>query len=144
MIGFAVAIFLLTASPRNDVFAAENELAAVLRDGALEVSIPYDDAMARNRVLSLEILDPNDKPVARLTRPVSPSASTGSWKSVIPLDGKLALEDLAWDRLKIKAGDINRIVSLSEILRVPVVRIFAQRSYTAGSESCPVKIKPPL
>ena len=101
IIGFAVATFLLTASPRRDVFAAENELAAVFRNGALEVSIPYDEAMARSRVLSFEVLDPNDKPIARLTRPVSPSAGTGSWKTAIPLDPKVALEDLAWNRLKI-------------------------------------------
>src|SRR6185503_10790255 len=39
----------------------------------------------------------------------------------------------AWDRLKITAGEESTIVSLSEILHLPVVRIFAQRAYSAGS-----------
>jgi hypothetical protein len=35
--------------------------------------------------------------------------------------------------LKVNIGESSTIVSLSEILRVPVVRIFAQRAYAAGS-----------
>ena len=51
----------------------------------------------------------------------------------MPLDNSLKIEDIAWDRLKVRAGDSSKIVSISEILRVPVVRIFAQRAYAAGS-----------
>src|SRR5262249_35634285 len=61
------------------------------------------------------------------------SGSTQSWRISIPLDRTLRLEDLAWDRLRINDGDDSRTVSISEILRVPVVRFLGQRSYEAGS-----------
>jgi uncharacterized protein YfaS (alpha-2-macroglobulin family) len=132
MVAIAAATLLLTVAPRREVLAADNELAAVYRNGQLELNVPYD-AAARGHVLSLEILDPNDKPIARLTRPAPPAG--GPWKATIQIDKNEALEDLAWKRLKIDTGDVSRVVSLSEILRVPVVRVFAQRAYAAGSSA---------
>jgi uncharacterized protein YfaS (alpha-2-macroglobulin family) len=128
----AIATFLLSISPRNEVFADENELAAVYRNGSLEINVPAEPTTANNSTLSLEILDPNDKLVAKALRSVS-SSDKRSLKVTVPLDKSVALEDLAWDRLRINIGDSSRIVSLSEILRVPVVRMFAQRAYAAGS-----------
>ena len=128
----ALATFLLTVAPRDEVFADDNELAAVYRNGSLEVNVPFDQGAAQARALSLEILDPNDKLVARVVRSLSPSDNRAS-KVTIALDKSLALEDLAWDRLKVTTGDSSKIVSISEILRVPVLRIFAQRAYAAGS-----------
>ena len=127
----AVATLLLSIAPRNEVFADDNELAAIYRNGSLEVNVPGEPSTANNRTLTIEILDPNDKLVARALR----YASSGNRASrvTIPLDKSVALEDLAWDRLKINTGDSSKIVSLSEILRVPIVRIFAQRAYAAGS-----------
>src|SRR5262249_14191343 len=135
LLGCALAILLVTFAPDNDVFAADNELAAVYRNGQLEVNIPYDAALARSGSVNVEIIDPNDKPVAKAPRPLTGSNQSTPWRTAIPFEKKVALEDLAWDRLKITAGDESRIVSLSEILRVPVVRIFAQRSYAAGSSA---------
>lgn len=133
LVAVATATLFLTLAPRQQVLAADNELAAVYRNGQLEVNIPYDEATARNHVLNIEILDPNDKPVAKLAKTVSVTRNSGPWKAAIPLDKNLALEDLAWNRLKITAGDDSKTVSISEILRVPVVRIFAQSAYAAGS-----------
>jgi uncharacterized protein YfaS (alpha-2-macroglobulin family) len=125
-------MLLLTVAPRDGVFADDNELAAVYRNGSLEVNVPFEQGAAQSRALSLEVLDPNDKLVARVVRSLSPSDNRSS-KVTIALDKSLALEDLAWDRLKITTGDSSKIVSISEILRVPVLRIFAQRAYAAGS-----------
>jgi uncharacterized protein YfaS (alpha-2-macroglobulin family) len=135
LVAVAMATLSLTIAPRQQVFAADNELAAVYRNGQLEVNIPNEQSTARNRVLNLEILDPGDKPVAKLIRPISGSRDNGSWKATIPIDKGVAFEDLAWNRLKINTADGSKIVSLSEILRVPVVRIFAQRAYAAGSSA---------
>lgn len=132
LICVALATLLLTVAPRDEVFADDNELAAVYRNGSLEVNVPFDQGAAQSRALSLEILDPNDKLVARVVRSLSPSDNRAS-KVTIALDKSLALEDLAWDRLKVTTGDSSRIVSISEILRVPILRIFAQRAYAAGS-----------
>jgi uncharacterized protein YfaS (alpha-2-macroglobulin family) len=132
LICVAIAALVLTITPREQVFADSDELAAVYRNGSLEVNVPFDEGLAHNRALSLEILDANDKLVAKVVRSVSLSETRGA-RVTVPLDKSVALEDLAWDRLKINAGDSSKIVSLSEILRVPVVRIFAQRAYAAGS-----------
>src|SRR5215813_9284390 len=128
----SIATFLVSFAPSNEVFADDNELAAIYRNGALEVNVPSEPTAANSRTLSIQILDPNDKLVARAIRPLS-TIDNRALKVTIPLDKSLALEDLAWDRMKIIAGESSKIVSLSEILRLPVVRIFAQRSYAAGS-----------
>ena len=132
LICIAIATLLVTVAPRNEVFADDNELAAVFRSGSLEVNVPNEPGIVNNHTLSIEILDPNDKLVARVVRSISPSDNR-ALRVTVPLDKSFALEDLAWDRLKINTGDSSKIVSLSEILRVPVVRIFAQRAYAAGS-----------
>jgi len=132
LICIAIATLLVTIAPRNEVFADDNELAAVYRNGSLEVNVPNEPGTANNHTLSIEILDPNDKLVAKVVRSVSPSDNR-ALRVTVPLDKSIALEDLAWDRLKINAGDSSKFVSISEILRVPVVRIFAQRAYAAGS-----------
>ena len=126
----AIATLLLTVAPRDEVFADDNELAAIYRNGSLEVVVPNNEGLASNHSFSLEIVDPNDKLIAKAVRYASSDRAS---RVTVPLDRSVALEDLAWDRLKINAGDSSKIVSISEILRVPVVRIFAQRAYAAGS-----------
>lgn len=126
----AIATLLLTVAPRDEVFADDNELAAVFRNGSLEVIVPNSDGVASNHAFNIEIIDPNDKLIAKAVRYASSDRAS---RVTVPLDRSVALEDLAWDRLKINAGDSSKIVSLSEILRVPVVRLFAQRAYAAGS-----------
>ncbi len=132
LICVAIATLLFSLAPRNEVFADDNELAAVFRNGSLEVNVPNEPSTANNRALSIEVLDPNDKLVAKVVRSASPSDNR-ALRVTVPLDKSVALEDLAWDRLKINIGDSSKIVSISEILRVPVVRIFAQRAYAGGS-----------
>jgi len=127
----AIAILLTTLAPHEEVFADDNELAAVYHRGSLDVIVPHDENVAGNKVLVLEIVDPNDKLVAKAVRYASPDNRAS--KVTMPLDESLKIEDIAWDRLKVRIGDSSKIVSVSEILRVPVVRIFAQRAYAAGS-----------
>jgi hypothetical protein len=110
IVAIATSTLFMTLAPRQGVFAADNELAAVYRNGQLELNVPYDEATARNHTLNLEILDPNDKPIAKLAKPISASRDKGSWKATIPIDKNVALEDLAWDRLKVNTGDGYRIV----------------------------------
>src|ERR1700675_338950 len=105
----AIATLLVTVAPRNEVFADDNELAAVFRNGSLEVNVPNEPGTANNHTLSIEILDPNDKLVARVVRSISPSDNR-ALRVTVPLDKSFALEDLAWDRLKINAGDSSKIV----------------------------------
>ncbi|HEV8483043.1 MAG TPA: MG2 domain-containing protein, partial [Blastocatellia bacterium] len=133
LLGCVLTAFLLAFPPQHDVLAADNELAAIYRNSSLEVSIPYNAELTRSGSFTLEIVDPGDSVIAQQHKPVSTSRDSGPWRATISLDKKVALEDLAWDRLKISAGEESTIVSLSEILHLPVVKIFAQSSYAAGS-----------
>ena len=123
------------AAPSQQLFAADGQLAAVYRDGALHVTVPFDGRTSRPAKLDLEVLDPNDKPVAHRTGIFAAGRGRSSWNVIVPVGKAVSLEDLAWHRLKIDAGNRSKIVSISEILRLPVVRLFAQRSYAAGSHA---------
>ncbi|HKV42598.1 MAG TPA: MG2 domain-containing protein, partial [Blastocatellia bacterium] len=128
----AGAIFTYTRVQNTWVFASEKDLAAVYRDGVVEVNIPYDEGTARAGSLKVEILDPADKVIGSVQKSAT-ATHARPWRVSIPIFPLVAIEDLAWDRLRITSGDASRTVSLSEILSLPVVRIFAQRSYAAGS-----------
>ena len=131
----ALAALLYTAAPRDMVFASGDSLGATYREGTLRVSIPYDETVARSRTLRVEVLAPDDKLTAETTRPVSLSREAEPWDVSFNVDKNIPLEDLVWHRLKIGTGPAARIVSLSEILHVPVVRLLAQRAYAAGSRA---------
>ncbi|HEX7315047.1 MAG TPA: MG2 domain-containing protein [Pyrinomonadaceae bacterium] len=131
LILIAVAALLYTAPPRSSVAAAGDSISAIYRDGTLRVSIPYDESIARSRNLRVEVLSPDDKPVAEATRPVASARETARWEVSVGLPPKMALEDLVWHRVRIG----TKIVSLSEILRLPVVRLLAQGAYAAGSRA---------
>ena len=56
LLGCALAMLLVTFAPDNGVFAADNELAAVYRNGVLEVNIPYDSTLARSGSVNVEVV----------------------------------------------------------------------------------------
>jgi uncharacterized protein YfaS (alpha-2-macroglobulin family) len=135
LLAAALAALIYTAAPRDMVFAAADRLGATYRDGTLRVSVPYDETVARSRALRVEILAPDDKPVAEATKAVVPSREAEPWEVSFDVDKSIPLEDLVWHRVRIGAGPAARIVSLSEILHLPVVRLLAQRVYAAGSRA---------
>lgn len=134
---FAIALVAATAlpilfmlAPATDVYAAD-DLAAVWRDGTLTISVPSKEAPGG--APSVQILDAADKPLAPTTRA---TRDARGWKAALPVGKQVALEDLAWARVKLDLGNgQTKIVSVSEILRVPVVRLFGQNSYAAGSNA---------
>ncbi len=131
----ALAALIYTTAPRDRVFASGDSLGATYLDGVLRVSIPYDEAVAHSHTLHAEIIAPDDKPVAEVKRAVSPVREPGPWEVSFAVDKSVALEDLVWYRLRIGTGTTSRVVSLSEILHLPVVRVLAQRAYAAGSRA---------
>ena len=131
----ALAALIYTAAPRDKVFASGDRLGAIYLNGALRVSVPYDETVARSHTLRVEVLAPDDKPVAEATKVVAPSREAEPWEVSFNVDKNIPLEDLVWHRLRIGTGPAAKIVSLSEILRLPVVRLLAQRAYAAGSRA---------
>ena len=134
-IAVALAALLYTGAPRDTVFAYGDSPGATYLDGKLRVSVPYDDAVARSGALRVEILAPDDKLIAEATKTVAPSRGAAAWDVSFEVDKNIPLEDLVWHRLRIGTGHDAKVVSLSEILRLPVVRVLAQRAYAAGSRA---------
>jgi hypothetical protein len=130
----ALAALSLFSAPQRDVLAADNEIVAVYRDGSLVISVP-EKALPPGSAgeVSLQVLDPADKPIA--ARLVASKAGQGRWRATIPVGSTVPVEDLAWARLKVDSGGRTRIVSVSEVLHVPVLRLFAQSAYAAGSNA---------
>jgi uncharacterized protein YfaS (alpha-2-macroglobulin family) len=124
----ALTTFALAAIPKSA--DAADELVAEFRDGTLSVIVPTD-IVPSGVPVSLDVLDPEDKVVAHYVRP--PAQRSGTLRATLAIGRNVPLEDLAWNRLRIGTGQTSRIVSLSEILRIPVVRVFAQKAYAAGS-----------
>ena len=135
LLAASLAALLYTAAPRDTVFASVDGTGATYREGTLRVNIPYDETVARSRTLRVEILAPDDKLVAEATKAVAPSREAAPWDVSLDVDKSIPLEDLVWHRLKVGTGPAARIVSLSEVLHLPVVRLLAQRAYAAGSRA---------
>src|SRR4029434_5678050 len=70
----AIATFIVSFAPSTEVFADDNELAAVYRSGSLEINVPSEPTAANSRTLTIEIVDPNDKLVAKAIRQVVSSS----------------------------------------------------------------------
>ncbi|HEV7892120.1 MAG TPA: MG2 domain-containing protein, partial [Pyrinomonadaceae bacterium] len=135
LLAAALAALVYTAAPRDSVFASGDRLGATYLDGTLRVSVPYDETVARSRTLRVEVLAPDDKLVAESAKAVAPSREAEPWEVSFNVDKSIPLEDLMWHRLRVGTGPAAKVVSLSEILHLPVVRVLAQSAYAAGSRA---------
>jgi len=135
LLAASLALLVYSATPGDRVFAFGDHLGATYLDGTLRVSVPYDEAVARSRTLRVEVIAPDDKPVAEAAKAVAPSREPGPWEVSLTVGKNIPLEDLVWHRLRVGDGADAKVVSLSEILHLPVVRLLAQRAYAAGSRA---------
>jgi len=133
-------IAMLTPFPSPQ--AADGELpVATYSRGSLHVTIPYRAPRAGAGQLTVEVLDPEDEVLARSERRVD-VAGNASWQEDLKLAKPLAIEDLAWHRLRYRftyAGEKDAALygaeSIAQILRMPVIHILGQQSYMAGGEA---------
>ena len=119
--------------------ASPNTLSAAYAHGVVHATIPHPPSRAGAGELSVEILDPDDVSVGRVERRVAIGKEAGAWREDIRLSKPLAVDDLAWHRLRYRftySGENNPAFedteSISQILLLPVVHILGQRSYFSG------------
>jgi len=115
----------------------EGALSATFLHGVLHVSIPYDAPRSGDGDLMVEVLDPEDRAVARFDRNIHATAARGFQEQDLPVS--LPVEDLVWHRLRYRfiyqgdrAASLNGITSISRILRRPLVHVLDQQSYITG------------
>jgi len=140
---FAAALLAAAAAmlhPWQTPQAADGESpAAVYSRGSLHVTIPYHAPRAGAGQLVVDVLDPEDRVLGRAERRVEAGAARASWQQDLQLASPLAIEDLAWHRVRYRftyAGEkeaaLYGVESISQILRMPVIHILGQQSYLAG------------
>jgi uncharacterized protein YfaS (alpha-2-macroglobulin family) len=128
-----VESFQATQSPIGDSTVATYSL------GVLRATIPYHAPHAGAGQLTVEVLDPEDGALARVEQSVAVSDGKGWWQEDLKLTKAVAVEDLAWHRLRYrftyngqKGAALQGTESISQILRRPVVHILGQQSYLSG------------
>jgi uncharacterized protein YfaS (alpha-2-macroglobulin family) len=132
----SLAQSLLQSTPSGPV-------AATYVHGVLHVSIPYSASRTGEGDLRVEVLDPEDRVVGSLDRHVFASAGHGFQEQNVAIHfenaGALPVDDLVWHRLRYRftykddhAAALQGIISISRILRRPVVHVLGQQSYLSG------------
>src|ERR1700678_653030 len=89
-----VESFQTTQSPTGDSIVATYSL------GVLRATIPYNAPHAGAGQLTVEVLDPEDGVLARVARSVAVSDGKAWWQEDLKLTKAVAVEDLAWHRLR--------------------------------------------
>src|SRR5579862_725841 len=123
--------------------AAENESPGVIYShGTLRATIPYHGLHAGAGSLTVEVLSPEDEVLGRAEQATGAAEGAGHWQQTLTLTKPLAVEDLAWQRLRYrftyddeKHTAVEGTESISQILRMPVLHILGQQSYLAGGEA---------
>jgi hypothetical protein len=92
--------------------------------------------------LRVEVVDPEDRVIGQTERPGEVVKGSSQLKAELKLDKPLALEELVWHRVRYgfryddpKVESLEGVESISNILRLPVLRILGQQAYLAGSKA---------
>ena len=106
------------------------------------MTIPYDVNHAGSGELTVEVLDPEDHILGKVTQSETVARSRGGWRQEVKLAKPLPLDELVWDRVRYRFeyGDgkyaaIEGTESISQMIRTPVIHILGQQSYLAGGEA---------
>jgi uncharacterized protein YfaS (alpha-2-macroglobulin family) len=134
---------LVTMKSSNPAKAANlDATVATYAHGVLNTSIPYDLPSPGSGQLTVEILDPEDRPVGHVEHQVEVKPGRGSWQADIKLAKAIDTDELVWHRLRYRFAYADRngaavegTESISQILRMPVVHILGQQTYLTGGQA---------
>ncbi|MGA9670572.1 MAG: MG2 domain-containing protein [Terracidiphilus sp.] len=134
LVGLCASLSLLQPQPRH--------LGATYRDGKLAINIPYNASEPGSGRLTIEVLDPDDKPLGRVERRLEIRRGDGVWQQTISLSEPMPFEDILWQRIRYRfeydnasLSAIDGIESISQIISRPVIHILGQKEYLAGSQA---------
>src|ERR1700730_18234129 len=95
-----VAPLLIVQSFQGPGAANDESPAATYSHDALRVTIPYRAPHNGAGLLTVEVLDPEDKVLGRSERRVDIGAGKGQWQEELKLPTAPAMDDLVWHRLR--------------------------------------------
>jgi uncharacterized protein YfaS (alpha-2-macroglobulin family) len=138
----ATVLLLALAELPSILQPQAQQLAATYRQGNLSVTIPYNSSEAGSGKLTVEILNPEDKPLGRVERIVEIRRGNGSWLQTITPAEPIPFEDILWQRIRYRfeynnggLPAIEGVESISQIIRRPVVHVLGEKEYIAGSQA---------
>jgi uncharacterized protein YfaS (alpha-2-macroglobulin family) len=143
---FSAVLLAVAATPAAmrllDATANDALPFATYTHGTLHVTIPYDVNHAGSGELTVEVLDPEDHVLGKVTKSEMVARSRGGWRQEVKLAKPLPLDELVWDRVRYrfeygegKYAAIEGTESISQMIRTPVIHILGQQSYLAGGEA---------
>ena len=137
---FLFLVVVLAATCLVSQAPTEERLSATYSHGVVHAIIPYQAPYAGRGKLTVEILDPEDHAIGYAERTADAGAK-GVWREDIALTKPMPVEELVWHRLRYRfsyTGSQDAIAedteSISQILRMPVLRIIGQQSYLDGRQ----------
>ena len=139
-----LAWLVLMAAALVQTFAGAGKTgaSATYSHGVLRVVIPYRAAHEGSGRLRVEVVDPEDRVIGQIERSDEVVKGSSQLKAELKLDKPLALEELVWHRVRYgfryddpKVESLEGVESISNILRLPVLRILGQQTYLAGSKA---------
>lgn len=115
---------------------------ATYSHGVLRVVIPYRAAQAGAGRLTAEVLDPENHVIGRTEKTVEVVKGASRFRAEMKLVKAVPLDELVWHRVRYefryddtKVETLEGVESISNILRLPVLRVLGQRSYLVGSRA---------
>src|SRR6516164_4606406 len=115
------------------------QVSATYVHGVLDVMVPFSAQRTGAGDLTVEVLDPEDRVVGGVNKPVYVRAGRGLPQEAIALHDGLPADDLIWHRLRYRfayadelSAALEGIVSISQVLLHPVVHVLDQRKYASG------------
>jgi uncharacterized protein YfaS (alpha-2-macroglobulin family) len=120
------AIFVFAALTRSEKPRADS-WSATYSNGVLRVTIPNVGPREHTKLI-VELLSPEDELLARAEAGSTPAV----WDGELRLGKAMPVEDIVWQRLRVRSGDLVQTESVSRILRRPVLQIIGQQQYLAG------------
>jgi A-macroglobulin TED domain/Alpha-2-macroglobulin family/Carboxypeptidase regulatory-like domain/MG2 domain/A-macroglobulin receptor binding domain/Alpha-2-macroglobulin bait region domain len=110
--------------------------------GVLRLNIPCHPKHRGSGTLTLEVLDPENRTLGKVEKSLQVAEGSSEWQEEIKLEKAPPLDELVWHRLRYRFEyDHQRFPgfggteSISQILRMPVLRILGQQSYLSGSKA---------
>ncbi|HTZ31685.1 MAG TPA: MG2 domain-containing protein [Methylomirabilota bacterium] len=122
--------------------ASSTRGAASYSHDTLHLNLPYHAKHAGSGMLTIEVLDPENHAIGIVESQVDVAQGNGQWKQEVKVQKPVPVDELVWHRLHYRFEyegrqypGIENTESISQILRMPVLRILGQQSYLSGSKA---------
>ncbi len=139
---FAVVLLVGLYASFSLLQPQSQHLSATYRDGKLAVNIPYNAPEPGPGRLTIEVVDPEGKPLGRVERRLEIRKGDGAWQQTIAPSEPMPFEDILWQRIRYRFDydnarlpAIEGVESISQIISRPVIHILGQKEYISGSHA---------